>query len=114
VLFIDATNITFSATTSHADVVLLDGPATLGLLPAGQSVQLSPFRFVVGSLSYASLSVLRMRWTVNGTDADGTALNVWVFPVLPQWVMQVDGSDASLFSVRAVSRSVVWVAGELA
>jgi len=111
VLTLNATNVVLSASSSSGVVHVLDGPGTLGLLAPGQSVELAPFRFVVGPVTSAASVVLRIRWTANGTDADGTALNVWVFPSLPQWLMQVDGADASLFSVRAVSRSVVWAAG---
>jgi subtilisin family serine protease/photosystem II stability/assembly factor-like uncharacterized protein len=110
-LFLDATNVAFSAASSNALVQLVDMPGTLGLLQPGQSMQLSPFQFIVGSVTSASPVILRIRWTANGVDADGTALNTWVFPELPQWLMQVDGSDASLFSVHAADKSVVWAAG---
>ncbi len=111
-LFLDAANVSFNAASSAPSMVqLVEVPANVGLLAAGQTLQLPPFRFRVGNVPSTSSSVVRLRWTVNGTDADGTALNVWVFPVLPQWVMQLDGAEAGLFSVFAVNRSVVWAAG---
>ncbi|MCC6396764.1 MAG: S8 family serine peptidase [Bacteroidetes bacterium] len=110
-LFQDALNVAFSATSSSASVQVMETPGDIGLLTPGQSTQLAPFRFLVGEVTSAGTSVLRFHWTVNGTDADGTAISVRTFPVLPIWVMQLDGAEGALYSVHAVNSSVAWAAG---
>jgi photosystem II stability/assembly factor-like uncharacterized protein len=90
---------------------VVDVPPQITTLAAGQVVQPGPFKFVVGAVSSASTTALRLRWTINGGSSDGYAVTAMLFPVLPQWAMQVDGADAALFSVHAVNPSVVWTAG---
>jgi subtilisin family serine protease len=110
-LFVAATNIEFSASSSSGAATLVDVPAQVSTLAPGQTVQPGPFRFIVGAVSSASTNVFRLRWTINGANGDGYAVTGMLFPVLPQWATQVDGANASLFSVNAVNPSVAWTSG---
>jgi photosystem II stability/assembly factor-like uncharacterized protein len=110
-LFVTATNVAFSASSGSGSVSVVDVPPQVNTLAAGQTVQPGSFKFVVGTVSSASTTALRLRWTINGGNSDGYAVTAMLFPVLPQWAMQVDGADAALFSVHAVNPSVVWASG---
>jgi subtilisin family serine protease/photosystem II stability/assembly factor-like uncharacterized protein len=110
-LFLSANNITFSSTSSSALVTPMDVPGAVTSLAPEQSVQLASFRFTVGAVSAITNTVLRVRWSIDGGNSDGVAVPVKLFPTAPQWIMQVDGGDASLSSVHAVNSSIVWVSG---
>lgn len=110
-LFATATNVSFTATSSTGTVTPVQVPDAVPALNAGQSLQLVPFRFKVGAVGFTTNVVLTIRWSINGSNGDGFAASAMLFPVAPQWMMQVDGSDAAFFSVCAVSPSVVWVSG---
>ncbi len=110
-LQLTASNISFSTASSSALVTPLDGPAPVTSVAAGQILQVAPFRFTVGAVTGATNAVLTVRWTIDGANGDGFAASAMLFPVMPQWVMQLDGADAAFFSVCAVSTSVVWASG---
>ena len=110
-LFLTASTISFASASSHALVTPLDAPGPVSSLASGQTIQPVPFRFTVGAVTAATNVVLTVRWTIDGANGDGFAASAMLFPVLPQWVMQLDGADAAFFSVCAVSSSVVWASG---
>jgi photosystem II stability/assembly factor-like uncharacterized protein len=110
-LFLNANTITFTSTSASGLVTPMDVPGAVSSLAPDQSIQLASFRFTVGAVPAVTNTVLRVRWSIDGSNGDGFAVPVTLFPTAPQWIMQVDGSDAAMFSVHAVSSSIVWASG---
>jgi len=111
VLFIPATNCQIAVTTSDPSLEVLNGVAVLSAVSPGEEADVPLMMFRVGSLDRVREVALRVVWTYNGTEQDGAVFRAMLFPAVPLWVLQRDGSSASLFSTRAVSKDVIWASG---
>ncbi len=111
ILFADANNLTFTATTSDATLQVLQGIASTSMLSAGQQITLSPMMFRVSTLTAAKDIVIRLNWLSNTNDRDSYAYKVTVFPSAPFWERQTSPVITSLYSVKAVNQNIVWTAG---
>lgn len=111
ILFVPANNLTFTATSSDASVTVLQGTANAGNLAPDQQTTLTPLTFRVGALTTARDVNIKLSWLSNTNDRDAYAYKVTVYPAIPQWETQVSATQTSLFSVKVVSRDVVWACG---
>jgi photosystem II stability/assembly factor-like uncharacterized protein len=110
-MLLPVTSAQFTVTTSNAILQVVGGTATVPGIPPGGQVRLPDFRLRVGQLSTAREVAIRIRWQLNGSEGDGDALRVMLFPAMPVWLLDFEGTGTSLFSVKAVSRDVAWAAG---
>ncbi len=105
------TSAQFTVTTSNSLLQVVDGTATVSGIAPGEQVRLPEFRLRVGQLSTAREVAIRIRWQLGGLEEDGDALRVMLFPSMPVWLMDFEGTGIGLFSVKAVDRDVAWAAG---
>ncbi len=105
------TSAQFTVTTSNALLQILEGTATVSGIAPGEQVRLPEFRLRVAPLSTVRQVAIRIRWQINGSEGDGDALRVMLFPSVPVWLMDFEGTGIGLFSVKAVNRDVAWAAG---
>ena len=111
ILFTDAVNLTFTATTSDASLQVVEGSANIPLLRQGQRVTLPVLRFMVGPLTVAKDVVIKLQWVSNTNDRDAHTFKATLFPSTPLWEPQTSSTTISLFSVKAVDKNVGWAAG---
>jgi photosystem II stability/assembly factor-like uncharacterized protein len=111
VLFNAATNVLFSVSTSDAALQVLDGSASLASLAPGQTAALPVLRLLVGSITSSKRVAIRLDWSINGGDRDAAITRAVLLPTKPTWYLEPYSGPAEMFSVRAVSREIVWVAG---
>jgi subtilisin family serine protease/photosystem II stability/assembly factor-like uncharacterized protein len=111
ILFADAANLTFTATTSDSSLQVLQGTATIPLLAAGNQAVVPNLQFAVGPLTSTKDIVIKLAWGSNTNDRDAFAYKVTVFASTPLWNEQTSPTQTTLFSVRAVSQNVVWAGG---
>lgn len=111
ILFTQATNLSFVATSSDASLSVLQGAAVVGTIAPDQEIILPDLTFRVGSLTVAKDVVIRLGWRSNTNDDDQWAFKVTVFPATPLWESQVSPTATSLFSIKAVSGTVAWASG---
>ncbi len=105
------TSAQFTVTTSNPLLQVIAGTASVSGIAPGQQVRLPDFRLFVGQLPAAREVGIRIRWQINGSEGDGDALRVMLFPSMPLWLMDFEGTGTGLFSVKAVDRDVAWAAG---
>jgi photosystem II stability/assembly factor-like uncharacterized protein len=106
-----ATSVQFTVTASNSMLQIIAGTATVSVIAPDEQVRLPDFRLRVGELSYAREVAIRIRWQIGGSEGDGDALRVMLFPSMPVWLMDFEGTGIGLFSVKAVTRDVAWAAG---
>jgi len=111
VLFATAVGCAVTVTSSDSALTVLDGSASVGSIGAGEETEVPPFKFRVGTLAATRQASVRATWTYNSTESDAAVFPAMLFPAMPLWLMQLNGASASLFSVCAVSRDVIWASG---
>ncbi len=113
VLFTDANNLTFSATTSDTvSVAVLQGTANVPLLAQGSQTVLPDLKFVVsGSLGSSKNVALKITWISNTNDRDSYAFSIIVYPTSPLWLLQTSPTHTSLTTVKSVNQNIVWAGG---
>ncbi len=111
VLFVPATDCRIAATTSDPSLEVISGVAAVSGIAPGEETDVLVMTFRVGALDRVREVALRVVWTYNGTEQDGAVFRAVLFPEVPLWLLQRDGSSASLYSVRAASKDVVWASG---
>ena len=111
VLFAGATGCAVTVTSSDASLQVLNGTAQVASVAPGEEVTLPAFTFRVAPLASTREVSLTAIWTYNGTDSDAGAFVATLFPSMPLWLLQLDGSSSSLYSVNAPSPNVIWASG---
>ncbi len=106
-----ANNVQFTLTSSDASLSVLTGAASVTSMPQGAEITLPDFVLRAESVTGSKTIVLALRWVSNGTDADAFALPVLVFSAPPVWRLHDTPAPSGLFSIKAVSTSVIWAAG---
>ena len=110
-LFLPATDCEVVVTASDPALQVINGVASVGSVGVGEEVNVPAMTFRVGSLERTQEVALRVVWTYNTAEQDGAAFRAILFPVVPLWLLQLDGSAASLYSIHAVSKEVIWASG---
>jgi photosystem II stability/assembly factor-like uncharacterized protein len=111
VLFVPASDCQVAVTVSDAALQVLNGVASVGPVGVGEEVNVPAMTFRVGSLTRTQEVALRVVWTYNATEQDGAAFPAMLFPSVPLWMLQLEGSVASLYSICAANKEVVWASG---
>jgi photosystem II stability/assembly factor-like uncharacterized protein len=111
VLFVPANGCQVVATVSDPALQVINGVASVGSVGVGEEVEVPAMMFRVGTLPRTQEVALRVDWTYNTTERDGAAFRAMLFPAVPLWMLQLDGSSASLYSVCAASKDVIWASG---
>jgi len=111
VLFVSATDCQVVASVSDPALEVINGVASVGSVAVGEEVDIPAMTFRVGSLPRIQQEAIRVVWTYNTTEHDGAAFRAMLFPVMPLWLLQLDGAAASLYSVHAASKEEIWASG---
>ncbi len=111
VLSTDAVGLTFSASANDAALQPLRVTTAPTTLAGGDSLQLSPLQFLVGSVPQSKTVVIRLDWISNTNEHDAYAFRVNVFPTLPSWESVPSPTATALFSITGVDGKTAWAAG---
>jgi photosystem II stability/assembly factor-like uncharacterized protein len=106
-----ATSVQFNLSASNATLRVIDGAASLSSLAPGQSADLRVLRLLVGPLTSATRLYVRLDWTFNGSERDAAVTRTLLLPAKPSWYLSSYSARTELFSIRAVSKEIVWAAG---
>ncbi len=111
VLFLPATDCQVVVTVSDPALQVINGVASVGTVGVGEEINVPAMTFRVGSLARTQEVAVRVVWTYSATEQDGAAFRAVLFPAVPLWLLQLDGSSSSLFSIHAASKEMIWASG---
>jgi len=109
VLTIPAQNLSFNVSVDAALVPLAPVLGPTQLDPGAEDSLDIAFR--VGALAQARDVNVRFGWSANADEQDARMFKTTVYPRTGFWERQESPTTVPLFSVHAVSRSVVWATG---
>jgi photosystem II stability/assembly factor-like uncharacterized protein len=112
VLFAPAVGVRFTLSSADTAVAVVQGSTSSLTLQPGEQTQLAEFTFRIRPLAESRTIVLRLAWTSDGSDADAVPLRFLALAQQPSWTLQGIPTGIGLSSVKAVSPTVAWAAGD--
>jgi len=111
ILPLTAANVQFTLTSSDGAVQVLGGTAGVTSIPQGTEVALPDFVVRADTITGSRTVILALRWVSDGGNTDAVAIPLLIFSQAPRWKLHDTPAPSPLYSVKAVTSSVLWASG---